>query len=596
MSIAAIITISVIVVAMVLFITELISVDVVALGIMVVLVLTGVISAEAGFQGFANEAVITVMSMFVLSAGIIKSNIIEGIGPMITRILKKGYALTLLGLSAVVGSMSAFINNTPVVATFIPVISQSAKKAKMSPARFLIPLSFIAIFGGMCTLIGTSTNLLVSTIAKESGEKAFSMFLFAPLGIILGVVGVIYLWLVGRKLVPEREELSDDSYSTQINNFLTEIRYTPTDDKEQTTLDQLFNLENGKIQIINLKHGQEIIKKCQPKTKVSKGDVILVKGSLKKIQQIINRNDLDLLSDKNEKEFPDKETKLVELIILPNSEVIRQKIKNIDFHKKYQLTILGIRQRGKSKFNNLGELRLKSGDVILVQTTETGYNSFLEYQKSGNPTFLILKESSLAGLNKRALIISLLTILGVIISASAGLAPISIAAVTGIIVLNVSGVISMEEAYKSIDWQVIFLLAGALSLEKAMNESGVSEMIGNFLLEQVGSAYGPTFVISILYLLTSLITGIISNNAAAALFAPIGIAIAHGMELSAIPFLLAIAFAGSASFFTPIGYQTNTMVYSAGNYKFKDFFIVGGPLNLIFWILATLLIPIIYPF
>ena len=596
MGFAAIVTISVIVIAMILFITELISVDVVALGIMVTLVISGVISSEQAVKGFANEAVITVMCMFVLSASIIKSNAINSISPMITRLFKKGYTRTLLGLSAVVGPMSAFINNTPVVATFIPVISQSAKKANISPARFLIPLSFVAMFGGMCTLIGTSTNLLVSTIAHENGELAFSMFLFAPLGLIFSFAGILYLLIYGKRLIPEREELSDFTYYDQINNFLTEVKYDPDDEIEKTSLKDLFDLNSGKIKVISIKHQQEIIKNCNGNTTVHKGDVMLIKGGLDKIQRILNHNDLTLLSKSGDKEFPEEETKLVELILQPNSDILRQRIKDIDFRKKYQATVLGIRQRGKAKFSNLGDIQLKSGDVLLIQTSEKGYDSFVEYQKTSGSPFLILKESNVSRLNKRSLLISALTIIGVITVATLGLVPISIAALAGIVVLNISGVLSMEEAYKAVDWQIIFLLAGALSLEKAMNESGVSEMLGQFLLDNVGTSYGPTIVVSILYLMTSLITGIISNNAAAALFAPIGISIAHGMDASPTPLLLAIAFASSASFFTPIGYQTNTMVYSAGNYKFKDFFIVGGPLNLIFWILATLLIPIIYPF
>ena len=596
MGIEAIITIAVIVVAMILFITEYISVDVVALGIMVTLVLSGVITPKQGLHGFANEAVLTVMAMFVLSAAIIKTNVIERIGPFVTRFLRKGYAASVSGLALIVGGMSAFINNTPVVATFIPVISKASKKAGLSSSRFLIPLSFVAMFGGMCTLIGTSTNLLVSGISEEHGLGGFSMFLLTPLGLIFGAAGIIYLLLFGRKLIPEREELSDDSYQNKINNFLTEIRFTTTSFMKNPTIKEVFQHENNYLEILSVKRDLEETEDPAEDFVLQEGDVLLVRGDMDKIKRILKSDNLFIVDRFAEKKFPDQETKLIELILQPNSDILRKKIKDIDFYKRYNSNILAIRQRGKTKFKNLDDVMLRSGDVLLIQTSEKGYQSFIEYQKTTASPFLIFKETHMASLNRRNLIIAVLTILGVITTATLGLVSIGIAALSGIVLLTSTKVITMEDAYKAIDWQVIFLLAGALSLEQAMNESGVSNALGDFMINEVGNEYGPMVVVSILYLLTSFITGIISNNAAAALFAPIGIAIAEGLDVSTTPFLVAIALAGSASFYTPIGYQTNTMVYSAGNYKFRDFATIGTPLNLIFWIIATFMIPVLYPF
>lgn len=596
MSIDAYITIAVIVISMTLFILEKLSVDVIALGIIVVLVLSGVISPEQGFQGFANEAVLTVMAMFILSAAIIHTNAIEHIGPTITRFLKKSYTTSITSLAVVVGTMSAFVNNTPVVATFIPVINKSAKKAGLSASRFLIPLSFVAMFGGMCTLIGTSTNLLVSGISAENGLGEFSMFLLTPLGIIFSAVGVVYLIVFGQKLIPEREELADSDNQNKIDNFLTEIKYTASQASGNKNLQEIIGQEYNDLKILGIKRDAEEIKTPDRDFVLKEDDVLLVKGDMDKIKRIIKSDNFHIIEGFKDKKFPAEDTKLIELILQSDADILRKKIKNIEFHKRFNASILAIRQRGKSKFNNLGDIKLKSGDVLLVQTSEKGYEALTENQKQSNSPFLIFRESKIGRLEKKNLVIAILTILGVILSASFGLISIGIAALTGVIILASTNVISMELAYKSIDWQVIFLLAGALSLEKAMTESGVSELIGDFMVNTIGEDYGPYVVVSLLYLLTSFLTGIISNNATAALFAPIAISISEGLDVSATPLLVAIAIAGSASFYSPIGYQTNTMVYSAGNYKFRDFTKIGTPLNIIFWILATILIPEIYPF
>lgn len=596
MDIDAYITLGVMLLAMILFITESVSVDVISLGIIVVLVLSGVITIEQGLHGFSNEAVLTVMAMFVLSVAVINTNVIERIGPTITKFLKKSYGVSISGLALLVGSMSAFVNNTPVAATFIPVICKSAKQSDISASRFLIPLSFVAMFGGMCTLIGTSTNLLVSRISAENGLGEFSMFLLTPLGLIFSIVGVMYIIICGKKLIPEREELADESQKDMIENFLTEIRYTASDDLNRLTIEDLFGDEQDALDILSVKRGTEETKSPTKEFELHEDDVLLVKGDMEKITLIMKSDNLHIVERSSDKKFPEEVTKLIQLILKSNSDLLRKRIREIDFGKRFNATILAIRQRGEAKFKNLGDLVLGSGDGLLVQTDEKGYDSIMEHKKMGGSPFLIFNETQMGKRNKRNLVLASLTIFGVILSASLGLFSIGISALAGIVFLAIARTITMEYAYKKIDWQVIFLLAGALSLEKAMKESGLSDLIGRVMIEQIGAEYGPYLIVSALYLLTTLLTGIISNNAAAALFAPIAIAISHGLNISATPLLVAVAFAGSASFYTPIGYQTNTMVYSAGNYRFRDFTAIGLPLNIIFWILATILIPEIYPF
>lgn len=594
MTFEAIITLTVIALAILLFITEWVAVDIVAIGIMVLLVSFGVIDAQESIEGFANDATLTVAAMFILSSALIKSNILEKVGPIMTNVLKRGYAYSIGVLGLIVGSLSAFINNTPVVATFIPIISESSKKVNIPPSRFLMPLSFIAMLGGTCTLIGTSTNLLVSGISESQGYGSFSMFLLAPLGLIMGLVGTIYLILFGKKLIPERSEMNQRRGSDTVDQYLTEIRLSDSTSKKYS-ISSLFKEVDLNVSVLSLRRNDKIIKKPDKKMLLSNEDVLLISCSIKQIERILKSKEIQVVSSKEESQ-KENQKRLLEIVLLSKSELDRKKLSEINFEKKNNLKVVGVRRKGRSLIQRISDIELRSGDLLLVEASNETYDQLKEQLNSRESNFLLLNEAQIGQVKKKQLYLTVATILFVVLLASTKLIPIVIAAFGGVVVLNLTRVISMEEAYKAVDWQVIFLLAGALSLEKAMRKSGLDDLISDFLVYHAGELYGPIAVLSTFYLLSTLITGIISNNAAAALLAPISISIAESMQISPIPFLIAITFAASASFFTPVGYQTNTMVYSAGSYKFRDFLIVGAPLNIILWVLATILIPWIYPF
>lgn len=595
MGIDAIITLAVIVLAMVLFATEFLPVDVVAISLIVVLVTTGVISAEQGIRGFANNATLTVAAMFVLSNALIKTRVIEAVGPRFARLLGRGYGRALGAMAALIGGMSAFVNNTPVVATFIPIVSTAARQAKKSPSRYLMPLSFVAIFGGLCTLIGTSTNLLVSGIAEDNGLEPFSMFLMAPLGLIFMGVGLVYMLLVGKRLLPKNVKAEGMRQAAAIRDFLTEIKVVQTPEEGRSSIAEIFRREGLEVTVLRLKRGNELTENPATNTKLQENDVLLVQGDMDRITKIVKSDTIAITEDFKYKAFPEEETKLLEVVLLTNSELAQKKLENVDFLKKYQANVLAIRRGGKERFTDLQAITLRPGDVLLLQTNQEGYKLLKRSQNKEAP-FLSMRETELGDIKTEKLLIVAATIAGVILLASLQLVPIVVGALGGIVLLNIAGVITMQDAYRAIDWQVVFLLAGALSLEKAMRASGVAESLADFMITTVGREYGPRAVVSVLYLTTSVFTELMSNNAAAALLAPIAISIAGTMGIAAQPLLLAVAFAGSASFMTPVGYQTNTMVYSAGNYRFHHFMRVGTPLNLIFWALATALLPLLYPF
>ncbi len=593
----AYVTIAVVVIAFVLFATEYFTVDHIALSIIGVLVVSGVLTPEEGVGGFANTATITVAAMFILSNCLIQTGIVEGIAPLMTRLMRAGYHTALLGIMSVVGSISAFINNTPVVATFIPIISNASQKTKTPSSKYLIPLSFGAILGGTCTLIGTSTNLLVSGIAADNGLKPFSMFLMAPLGLIFFIAGITYMLVVGKKLTPSNKEVRDLRNEAEIKNYTTEIRVTTERNAqdEELTIRNIFKKDGSEVVVLQVFRENRIYKSPTKEFELRKDDILLVQGDMDKMKSILQNEALSLTEALSDKHFPEEETTLVEIVILPNSELSEKSLNSKEFFQKYNSKVLAIRQRGKQRFENLDRIFLRAGDILLLQTNEKGYQMLSNAMGSWQTPFLSMRETGLKKVQKGRLALVGATIALAIILATLDIIPIMVGALCAIAILLFFKVTTMSEAYKSIDWKVIILLAGALSLGEAMNKSGVSQQIADLLIHNIGSHFGPIAVISALYLTTSLLTEIMSNNAAAALLAPIAISIAATMGVDAVPFLLSIAFAGSASFMTPIGYQTNTMVYSAGNYKFRDFTRIGTPLNILLWIMATFLIPVFYP-
>lgn len=596
MSIDAVITLAVILLAVVLFATEYFSIDLVGLFLIVVLVISGVLTPSEGIRGFANNATVTVAAMFVLSASLIKTGVIETVAPRLGNLIERGYKRSIAVMMVAVGSVSAFINNTPVVATLIPIVSNAAQKAEEAPSRYLMPLSFGAIFGGTCTLIGTSTNLLVSGIAEENGLSPFSLFLMAPFGLVIFGVGMLYMLTIGRRLIPVSLSGVPYSQSYEIANYLTEVEVIPNSTMVGKTIQDALLTNGLDIDILQIRRNSELIDKPGRGTVLKQNDRLLVRGDIDHIKSVIKREELRVATGLQDTSFSEEEIILVEVVVLNNSTLEGQTLNQFNFSEKYSANVLALRQRGRLKHTELEDISLQAGDMVLLQTNRTGFEQLRRMESERQAPFVSINETAITGIDKRNLLIILATLIAVVALATTNVISIMIAAIAAIVVLNVLGVINMQEAYEAIDWKVIFLLAGALSLGAAMKKSGLANQMADFLIHSVGQNYGPVALVSGLYLLTSLLTELMSNNASAALLAPIAISIAGTMEVDPVPLLLAITFAGSASFMTPVGYQTNTMIFSAGNYRFTDFLKVGAPLNLIFWLLATLLIPVFYPF
>ncbi len=589
--------------AVILFATERFPVDVVAIVAMSVLVVTGVLTPEQGVSGFSNSATITVAAMFILSAALYKSGAVVGIGNQMARLFQLNFWLGIVVTMLVVGSISAFINNTPVVAIFIPILVGAAARSNRSVGKMLMPLSFASMFGGVCTLIGTSTNILVSAVATDYGMEPFSMFEMTRMGLIFFGAGMVYMLVAGIHLIPDRRPDDNLVQKFGMGKYLTEIVLLKNASSVGKAIKDSPLVKQLEIDILEVnKKGQHFLMPSEYMV-LEEGDILKVRCDVEKVKTLKEREGIALKSDAKFKDFQDlqkgtmgdEKLVLVEAVIAPNSHFEGKTVKQLGFRQRYGATVLAIRHRGELMREKVATTVLRSGDTLLIEVEEDKLPHLRQLELQGRNTFLVVSEVGLPTYRKDKMLTVVLTMASVILLASLNVLPIMVAAVVGSMFLVVTRCISMEEAYTAIDWKVIFLLAGALSMGVAMDTSGAADLLSDWLLGLVGQL-GPVAVLSALYLITNLLTSTMSNNASAVLLAPIGIAAAMSMQVDPRPFLMAIAFAASSSFLTPVGYQTNTMIYGVGNFRFADFLRVGTPLTLLFWLLATIFIPVFFPF
>jgi di/tricarboxylate transporter len=597
LTIDAYITAAVILVAIVLFIVDKLSVDLIALLIMGALVVFGVISPAEGIAGFSNPATMTVAFMFVISAAILKTGSLQFVASQLTKTFRNHYQRGVVLLMLMVSSVSAFINNTPVVAVMIPVTIQIAKNSNRAASKLLIPVSYASIFGGMCTLIGTSTNILVSGIAEQNGMAPIKMFDFAPMGLVFVIAGSLFMIFFGQKLLPSRSVNTEDDLEDSLIDYLAEIEILESSELADKTILSSPLVKELEMEILELRRGSTAMNLPQGDTTLLVGDILKVRCNVAKMKQLKDQLKVKIMPFADD-EFAEEiggKSSFVELVIPTDSALEGKTLREFDFRRRFRAAPLAIRHREEVLRDKLQDVRLRAGDVILVEMKTHFMDQWKSNTRDQNIPFIILSEQGILNFDKRSFIIVITVVLAVITLASTGMLPIVISTLLGVCALVLTGCLNMKEVYRSIQWPIVFLLTGALSLGVAMQNSGLAGVLASSIVDNLHS-FGPIAILSGIYLFTSLMTETTSNNATAALVAPLAIATAHQLDVSPVPFMMAVMFSASASFMTPIGYQTNTMIYSAGGYRFKDFIKVGVWLNLLFWILATLLIPFFFPF
>jgi len=575
--------------AVILFATEKLPIDIAALIIMAILLLSGILTPTEGIAGFSHTATVTVGAMFILSAALHRTGAVDFIGKKLVSAGKRNFWLALTILMLMSGVFSAFINDTAVVAIFLPVVLSLAEELKVSPAKLLMPLSFSALFGGVCTLIGTSTNIIVSSLAEQYGQQPFGMFEFSHFGVIILGAGTAYMLLVGVRLLPGKEVGEDLRKQFGIGDYLIEVVLEPEAKSVGTVLADSPLLRDIDIRKVEVFRDGKLLERPSDRLVLQAGDHLKIRCGLDGFRKLHERKGISLRHGRNHGE-PTEESVFVEAVVAPGSTLDGRSLRQARFRSRYGLTALAIRHRGLSMREHLEEMVLQAGDVLLFKM-ERHHLEQLEEDK----TFVLVSEVEYPTFRRRKMLIAIAIIAFVVASAAFKLLPILVSAVIGCILMVLTRCLTVGEAYESVRWNVIFLLGGVLALGKAMEKSGGAAFIANTIVDTVG-AWGPYALLSAFYLLTSILTELMSNNATAALLVPIVIATADSIGADARPFLMAVTFAASAAFMTPVGYQTNAMVYSLGHYRYSDFLRVGTPLNLLFWVLATIFIPRFWPF
>lgn len=578
--------------AVYLFTTEKLPVDLVALLVLASLLVLGLVTPAEALSGFSSEATITVAAMFVLSAGLQASGALHSLGRLLAKV--RWPWLFLLVLMLVVGPISAFVNNTAAVAVFLPIVLAAAAASRQSPSQLLIPLSYAAQMGGVCTLIGTSTNLLVNSLARDLGHPGFGLFDFAPVGVITMGVGFAYILLVRRWLLPHHAPAQGLTDAYELGKYLTELRVMPGSRLLGRSVAEAGLGEKHGVYVLELLRGEEHV--WAPRAeRVREGDVLLVRGDWSKLSALKDELGLEIdpeftLSDQSFSAGDGDGRAFAELMVAPNSRFVGATIASLDFHWHYNATVLAMQRRGEVLRESLKQVELQVGDILLVLAASEEIA-----QLRRNPNVVVLSEREREQVSRRKVVLSLAIMAAAIGVAALGWLPIVASALLGCIALVALRVLGPDEAYAAIDWRVIMLLAGVIPLGIAMQKSGLAGVLAGGVVDVIGP-FGPLAVLAGLYLVTAVLTELMSNNATAVLLTPIAFSTAVSMELSPTPFIVAVLFAASTSFATPVGYQTNTMVYGPGGYRFADYLRIGIPLNLLFWVIAVLAIPVFFPF
>jgi di/tricarboxylate transporter len=585
---------AIIMLAMVLFFTEKFSIDTVSVLVMVLFMVTGILTFEEGVSGFNNSATLTVGAMFVVSAAIFKTGALNNLNKVFLRMSKKNEFLFLLTMMVFAGALSAFINDTAVVAILLPTVLKIARDSNISPSKLLMPLSFGALMGGVCTLLGTSTNILVSGIAEKNGLEPFGIFEMSGMGIIFLVSGVVYMLTLGRWLIPDRPARKAYLESFDLGDYITEISITSDFRDIGTSIKSSRFFNDYEIEAIQIARKDGEVTNAYPYSIIKVGDTIRISCDKETLQALKNHQGVSLKVDLKftDKDLETQNTKLYEAVVTPNSFLVDKTLKSINFRNLFHgLTVLGIRHRNEILSTKLTHTNISAGDVLLIRSEDKMIDKF----KERSDDFLVISEEPTFKFNLTKMILTLSIVVMVVLLATFKVFPIAVAAITGSLLLILLRAITVEEAYRAVDWKVIFMLAGILSMGVALEKTGAADLLAISLIDQLGQ-YGPTVVMSAIFAITFLATNVMSNNATAALLAPIAISVAANMQVSDRPFLMAVTFAASLSFMTPMGYQTNTMIYTPGNYKFTDYLRIGTPLNLMYWLIASLFLPYFFPF
>lgn len=612
-TVKAVVTLLILAAAMYGFVSERLAPDVTALLALLALLLTGVLTPYEAFSGFSHPATISVAAVLVLSAGVERTGALTYIARrLLTPIGNSELTLTVV-IMVVIAAISAFINNTAAVAVFIPVVIEVCRRTGASPSRILMPMSHAATFGGMCTLIGTSTNLVAHEFAISNGLRGFSMFELGKVGLPMLLAGFAYMLLVGRKFLPRTQP--GDVLAMQLGErYLAELIIEPDSSWTGKEVNAEHFERDFDVDLIGVLRGGQALPVSDPYLVFAPYDSLLVRGTLEHVLKLTSQNGLLLQRPKmfarEEEQGSDDETEeaskstrskvdhehkksetrpqLAEVVVLTTSGLVGRTLKAARFADKYDAVVLALRRRGEVR-ERPSSTPLLAGDMLLVEGKPDVLQALAETKG-----FLVVGTPNRPEQRPGKLVITIITLMAVVIIVSLGFLPIVTAATAGCAVLMLTGCLRPNEAYRAIDLSLVFILAGSLALGAALNKTGITTVLANWLAG-VSDTTGPYLVLAGFFVLAVVVSELMSNSGTVALLGPITISVAAKMGINPMSLLAAITFGSSAAFAMPIGYQTSLMIYGPGGYRFRDFILMGIPLDLILAVLALLLIPYFWP-
>jgi len=581
--------------ALLLFLWNRYRVDVVALGVLVMIVLSGILTPAQAIAGFAHEATVTVGLMLVLAAGLLRTGAVAVLARHIARLAGTSEFRLLVIIIVVVIPLSAIINNTAAVAVLLPMVMGLTRAMGAAPSRLLMPLSFASQLGGTLTLIGTSTNLLVAGLALELGVPRIQLFDITAPAAILAVAGALYLLTIGRWLLPHRVSEANLLERYELHDYLGVLRVRPGSSLAGRSLAEArFGASHG-LQVMLVERGDNRISPPSGSTVLKEGDLLLVEGKVAELARVQHGSpDLEVadaeLTQVLEADTDPEKGRFAEVLVPARAQAIGRTARQLGLRARFGVSALAVRRRGTAVADAVGEVRLQAGDMLLVRGTPDALTRLRQESE-----LVLLGELDVPRVRSHRMRLAVAIVAGVVLLPALGIAPILVSALIGVLAMLVTGCIQPDEAYREVDWMVIVLLGAVLPLGEAMHSTGAATWLAQSLL-LVGTPLGAHGLLAGLLLLTTVLTSIISNAAAGAVLAPVAVAMAAAMGWSPLPLVIGIMIGASNSFLSPVGYQTNAMIYAPGGYRFSDYLRVGGPLSLLIIALATFVIPVFFPF